>query len=202
MLRRHCKIEKYEDFRRLIENNHTSTGIGFHADEYEVLRFAKRFRVANAFRSIELEGFEDKTTDGYTALIKVFLTYSAFELFLKIMGQKQSTVQGMLAPYDPATCIDFVIKKDKDKRFYKFVHRHLDKNHQQHLAKVYGGNSPNITYVASSIRHIFAHGHLSAYANGCDSLKVKEICDRISDFHMKVMSAEFSRVVRTYQSTI
>ena len=195
--------ESYATFYDLVKAGHNASQMGFHVNTDEVYRFTNRFRVARAFLGIKLDDYAPNTIIGYDSLFKVFLAYSAFELFLKMVGQTQSTIMGMLTPYNPAKHIAFVLKNDKGRKFYTFVYRHLDRpNHKQNLADIYNGISQNITYVASSIRHIFAHGHLSAHANQCDPLAVKEICDKIFDFHMKVMDDEFSKVVRTYRSSI
>ncbi len=193
----------YASFHALVDSGHKQSQMGFHVSTDEVYRFTNRFRVAKAFLGIKLDNYTPNTVIGYDSLFKVFLAYSAFELFLKIIGKKQYTVMGMLTPYKPANHIAVVLQKDKGKQFYTFVHHYLDNpNHKKNLKDVYDGNSQNITYIASSIRHIFAHGHLSAHANNCNPLTVKEVCNNVFDFHMKVMDDEFSKVVCTYKSTI
>lgn len=195
--------KSYAAFCDLDNASHRPRQMGFHVDKGEVYRFTNRFRVAKAFLGINLDNYAPDTTAGYDALLKVFLAYSAFELFLKMMGQKQSSIMGILTLYNPGSHIDSVVRKDTGRKFYAFVHKHLDKQtHKQNLDDVYNKRHQNITYIASSIRHIFAHGHLSAHANGCNPQSVKDICDEVFDFHMNVMDTEFSKVVSAYKSTI
>ncbi len=152
---------------------------------------------------IKLDRYNNDTISGYDSLFKTFLAYSAFELFLELIGQEQKTLLGLLTPHDPAKQIKMVVTKDKGRHFYSFLHKHLDRpNAKKQLSNVYNGNSQNITYIASSIRHIFAHGHLSAHANKCQPVTVNEICDITFRFHMKVMDDEFSRIVSAYKATL
>jgi hypothetical protein len=195
--------EGYADLKSLIKAGHKPRQMGFKVDIDEVYRFANRFRLAKAFTGIKLDNYNSNTVLGYDALFQVFLAYSAFELFLKIVGQKQSTIMGIIAKYDPLSHIQYVVRQDKGRLFYSFVHHHVTSAAlRMHLTNVYNGNSNNITYLASAVRHIFAYGHLSAHANKCEPIAVKQICDTIFDFHMTVMDNEFSSVVNTYMGTI
>lgn len=193
----------YAEFEELFKGGHKATQMGFHANNEKVLRFNNRFRLARAFLGIKLDRYNQETIAGYDSLFKTFLAYSAFELFLELIGQKQDTLAGLLAPHNPEKHIKMVVTKDKGRNFYAFLHKHLDRpNAKRNLSAVYSGNSHNITYIASSIRHIFAHGHLSAHANKCAPATVSDICDIIFTFHMKVMDDEFSRIVIAYKATI
>jgi len=50
----------------------------YKGDKFEFYRFANRYRMAKRFRGIELDGFEQPTQDGYSALTRVFLVCSVF----------------------------------------------------------------------------------------------------------------------------
>jgi hypothetical protein len=192
----------YALFVDLIKARHKPNQMGFHVSTEEVYRFTNRFRVAKAFLGMNLDNYRSNTVAGYDALFRVFLAYSSFELFMKMMGQQQSAIMGMIAPYNPVAYINLAVSKDNGRLFYNFLHQHVNATLKNHLSDIYSGVSQNITYLASSIRHIFAHGHLSAHANKCEPLVVKEICDCVFDFHMNVMDSEFTKAVNTYKSTL
>lgn len=195
--------ENYEKFSELIRSNHNARQIGFQTDNDKVFRFTNRFRLAKEFVEIKFDTYRNNTADGYTSLFKVFLVYSAFELFLETIGEKQSSITVLISPYKPTDYIAFFLNKDKTKQFYDFLYNHLDRaNHKNNLMNVCNGKSSNVTYIASSIRHIFAHGHLSAHANQCNPQIVKEICDKIFEFHIKVMDNEFTKMIESYRNSL
>ena len=193
----------FREFEQLVKKGHDVTQIGFKGDSGTVYRFTNRFRLAKEFKEIEFETYKDDTAIGYTGLFRSFLVYSAFELFLKIIGETQSTITQRLAPYDPGSSIQSVLTADSSRKFYDFIYQRLDTpNAKNGLSDAYNGTSTNITYIASGIRHIFAHGHLSAHANACKPETVKKICDTIFEFHALVMEKEFKKLIQTYKMSI
>jgi len=193
----------YREFDQLVKSGHNTTQIGFQADSNTVYRFTNRFRLAKEFNEIEFDTYKADTAAGYNGLFRAFLVYSAFELFLKIIGETQSTITQRLAPYDPASSIQSILTADSNRQFYDFIYQRLDKqNAKNGLSDAYNGTSTNITYIASGIRHIFAHGHLSAHANECKPETVKEICDTVFEFHALVMEKEFKKLIQTYKTSI
>lgn len=173
--------------------------MGFAVYAAEVSRFVNRFRLATAFIGIQLGNYTTNTVIGYNALFRVFLVWSAFERFLPVVGQKQDTIIAMLAPYAPSDSIEFIRRHDERELFYDFVYHRVDKRHQHHLRAYKNGTLTNITYWASAVRHLFAHGHLSAHPGGCEPTTVKRICDRIAKFHLQVMEEEFYKIVTAYK---
>jgi len=133
---------------------------------------------------------------------RVFLVWSAFERFLRTVGQKQDTIVSILFPNAPAHSIGFIRQHDERELFYEFVYGRVDKQHQHHLRAYKNRTLINITYWASAVRHLFAHGHLSAHPGGCEPTTVKLICDPISKFHLRVMEEEFYKIVSAYKRSL
>jgi hypothetical protein len=192
----------YEILQTFLKSKNNTKQMGFAVYAAEVSRFANRFRLATAFVRIELDNYTANTIMGYNALFRVFLVWSAFERFLRAIGQKQDTILPILTPYAPADSIEFIRQHDEHELFYDFVYNRVDKRHQHHLRVYKDRTLINITYWASAVRHLFAHGHLSAHPGGCEPTTIKCICDRISKFHLHVMEEEFYKIVITYKRSL
>lgn len=61
--------------------------------------FYARFAFADAFESVNVRDFGDKTVRGYSALIKLQLAYSAFETLLDVIDDYKSIVKISTKPY-------------------------------------------------------------------------------------------------------
>jgi hypothetical protein len=185
-----------------LKSKNNTKQMGFAVYAAEVSRFVNRFRLASAFIGIELDNYTSSTTSGYNAIFRVFLVWSAFERFLRAVGQKQKTAVSLLTPYAPADSIEFIRRHDDRELFFDFVYAHVDKGHRYHLRAYKNRTLINITYWASAVRHLFVHGHLSAHPGGCEPAIVKLICDRISEFHLRVMEEEFYKIVSAYKRNL
>lgn len=192
-------------YNSLIREGYSAIKMGFQKPTDVVNRFIARFRLAKEFKEIKFDTYTSDTAIGYNSLVKVFLAYSAFEQFLEIMGKDRSSVNSILIQYNSTKHINYILREDKNKRFYDFLCTHLDKKRtdqkeEKKLTKVYNKSSDNIIYIASSIRHIFAHGLLSPSANRCKPETVKNICDCIFNFLIEVMDKEFSKKINTFKA--
>ena len=170
------------------------SAFAFSVDLADVNRFAHRYRAAHSFRGINLDDYSDGTKEGYSGLFLVLMMWSAFEQFLKVIGQNQSTYTPPSA-YDPEKLLADVRAIPSSEGFYALVDQKATGPTKAQTALFMSGGSPNVTYLASSIRHIFVHGFLTPNANQSNPTEVATICNLICDFHMSVMSQEFkSRV--------
>jgi hypothetical protein len=166
--------------------------IGFPTTKSELNRFKARYRFAKAYRGLKLDGYTDETAKGYEALLKVFLTWSAFERFLDSIGKKQQDLGELLERYEPRKWMARIREIDEGDRFYKFIYERVNDNHKKELDTYFKDDVCNITYLASAVRHIFSHGCLTPNANQTKPEAVEKICELLYRFHMKVMDAEFS----------
>ena len=165
---------------------------GFTDNQGDINRFAARFRAANQFKGIILEGYGEDTTDGYSALCQVMFTWSAFETFEKIAKLNRKDLGKELELFGAIEVLDKIRAIDKKNRFYKFIYDKVNFTHKKELDNYFNQDSCNIVYLASAIRHIFAHGWLSPHANQADPKAVNQICHILSQFLLDFMDREFS----------
>ena len=184
-------------FTRSIRQGNSIRNFGFRAEVGDVNRFASRFRIAKAFRCINLEGYNENTTLGYSAIMRVFLSWSAFEQFMEIFQIKQKNLNSLLKPYDPDNAIRQIKNADRNNSFYNFIYTRVNNTHKRYLDKYFENDLKNITYLASSIRHIFAHGTLTPHSQNTRPEKVIKVCNIISMFLLQVMEEEFYKRVKT-----
>jgi hypothetical protein len=78
----------YQKLRRYIKSGGTSRTLGFAGSNEDLFRFCNRFRLAKAFARIDAKGYNPTTLSAYSALLKVFLVFSAFELLLKALNMR------------------------------------------------------------------------------------------------------------------
>ena len=193
----------YQLWQSLSRDGHLAQNAGFAVGNDEVFRFCNRYKVARAFRGIALEGYKATTVDGYSGLFRVMLMWSAFERFLKVVGQEQKTCQTLLVVHEPRKFVDAVRNADTGARLFSFVRERTDnKTTKEQLDFFLGDLEFNPTYLASALRHIFAHGWLTPHAGGTDPEAVSRVCGFVFDFHMNVIDREFSRLVAEYAAKV
>lgn len=171
---------------------------GFVCVTGDVNRFGARFRVARAFRRIELEDYTSDTERGYTALCRVLFTWSAFEQFLKLLGKGQADSGPLLDRYNIRAALSRIRGMDRGDSFFKFIHKRVNLRHKQELENYFNDDPCNFTYLASAIRHAFAHGSLTPNAEQVPPETVVEICDYLCTGLVKVMDDEFSRLLEPF----
>ena len=172
---------------------------GFSDSQGDINRFAARFRAANQFKGITLEGYGKDTTDGYSALCQVIFTWSAFETFEKIAKLNRKDLGRELELFGAIEVLNEIKAIDKENRFYKFIYDKLDSpQHKRELDNYFNQDSCNLLYLASAIRHIFAHGWLSPHANQADPKAVNQICHILSQFLLDFMDREFGYRVNQF----
>jgi hypothetical protein len=180
------------------QNCHDAHRTGVFAAPALVNRFRARYRFARAFRGLDLDGYGESTRQGYEAIIRVSLHWSAFETMLKALCLRGDQVPDIVARYPHAACGDDVRRADPDGRFVRFLLEQLEPYEtrlrgqlEAHLA----GNEVPATALSKSIRHIFLHGLLTPNAKQVDPRNVQFICNRLARGLHIIMDGEFSRAV-------
>jgi len=114
------------------------------------------------------------------------------------VGLTRENCEPILRNHKPIRLAGKIRDIDKEQAFWLFVQSRLHSPKQkQELENAYYGKTDNITILASSIRHIFAHGPLTPNANGTSPEAVINICSILCQFLVDVVDAEFkSRVSR------
>ena len=192
-------LQGYGLFHRLIKNGHTLADMGLHGTPGDVVRLSYRLRIVKAFRGITLEGIEARTSKGYDALMLVFLTHSALERYLPIIGLKTvDNIEPALDATHSAKVVAEIFDYDKDGKFFNFLHPRLNKRLKTKLSECRDGKCGNVGVVSESIRHIFAHGHLAPNANDMKPELVCRICQKVSAFVLEFMDREFNNRMLEY----
>jgi hypothetical protein len=174
---------------------------GFKRPLKEINRWAARYRAAASFESVTLADYQSpQTVKGYSALIRATLVWSAFERYLPIVGLDQESCADLLKDHDPAALSAAVLNDDKDGRLFKYVRQRVtNPKLGRHLDAYLKGDPFNVSYLLSGLRHIFGHGHLTPGSNDAEPLNTVSICNRLSDFHLNVMDADFSKRVEEFE---
>jgi len=173
--------------------------LGFVGSPGDLNRFRSRYRLAKSFSAIMLESYGPETTAGYSALFRVFLTWSAFEQLLEICGLNLAGMGDSLGPYDPAAAEAEIRAIDGHSNFLQFVLERLD--HTEHRAQVnsfLSGNPCNLLYLPAGIRHVFAHGKLTPHSGTDTAEPAKLVSDVLCGFLFRVMDGEFMRRLRDH----
>jgi hypothetical protein len=172
-----------------------SEQFGFIADTGDVNRFAARFRAATSFRGVTLEGYSAATASGYSALCRVLFVWSAFESFLHICRLDQRTAGPLLDEHGALDTIATIRRADDGDIFYRFIYDRVNATHQRELDNFFRDDPFNTAYLASAIRHIFAHGWLTPNANQVPPDAVTTVCNSLCNFLIQVMDQEFGKRV-------
>jgi hypothetical protein len=158
----------------------------------DINRFAARYRIARCYQGMALNSVTEPTASGYSALCRVLLVWSAFEFFLKAIGKAQNDLAPILDRYETESWIAQVRAADENNTIYRFIYERVNGSHQRELDNFFDADPCNITYLASAIRHLFAHGALTPNAGGADPNAMITICNILYESLMTVMDTEFS----------
>lgn len=153
-------------------------------------RFGARYRLARSFGGVNLHGYGDDTERGYSALMRVFLVWTAFEYLCKKGGR---SARELIDPHDTETPSRHIREVDPDYRFYRFIRDHVDGRHQKQLDRFVEAapGQCHIKFLASAIRHVFAHGILTPSVGDGRPDAVLRICQVLSEFFLGVMADDF-----------
>jgi hypothetical protein len=187
----------------LVDSGATPADIDLKCTQADLNRFCARYRVAKAFRGISMEGMTDGTVQGYAALFRLFLAWSAFEKYLDALECKQKNCAKLIERALTPSRIAEIRKLDEGNRFFNLISNKLTrKEHVEELEKYRKKSAFNPSYLASAVRHIFVHGHLTPNANGAAPEAVTQICDILSNAHLHVAGDDFARRVRKHQRAL
>ena len=188
----------------LAREGHVPSAAGFDASALpgDLNRFRSRYRMAHAFQGVQLEGFGEETKAGYNALLRLFLTWSAFELFMRVTGATNGDLDALLKPYNPEAAVAAVRRLDPSDRYFTMIRRHVNKHIGAELDKYLAGQPISVIWLIRSLRQIFAHGTLTPNADKVKPWMVQQICDVCCGLLFRVMDEEFSRRVIAYSNQL
>ncbi|MDP9474605.1 MAG: hypothetical protein M3R38_02720 [Actinomycetota bacterium] len=204
-------LEGFKRYQDLCKINFFPSRIGFgpkvtDAEEKDsrvkggdINRLNARVRLAKDFQSMTLDGYSDEAALGYNGYLQLFLTHSALERFMEIYGIKHiSGLSDLLESHGSKEAVEGFFGFDEKGKLYDFLCERIDKRGKRiedGLTECKLDKSANVAYISAAVRHIFAHGHLTAHANGINPKNVNKACMLVSDFLLRFMDAEFTHKI-------
>ncbi|TDU67132.1 hypothetical protein EI77_03333 [Prosthecobacter fusiformis] len=173
--------------------------LGFIGVKQEFYRFANRLRLAACFGGLHLKGFTDDTATGYDALTQVFFTWSAFERYADLANARPPFRE--LFAHHPRQRVHELATlcraQDPEHKLVGFlITQALLPVHEMYLARYRDGHDFSVLTLAACIRHIFAHGHLTANPYRLPSANLVVICCALNDFLLDFIRSDFLRRVQ------
>lgn len=168
----------------------------FNGDKFEFYRFVNRYRLALRFDGVKLQGFGSETQKGYSALTRIFLAYSAFERYAELGGIFHPFRKFFHhVPRREMSALAETIKRhDPERKLFDFLRRLLvEEKHRTSLDRFQAGDVWQVVYYASALRHMYVHGHLTAFAQGCSSEQISMICNEIARRLLYWIKCDFDR---------
>ncbi|HSI21414.1 MAG TPA: hypothetical protein VK959_00200 [Methylophilaceae bacterium] len=118
------------------------------------------------------------------------------------MNIKPKALAKPLSDFGAYDLLKAVRTTDSGDRFYKFIYDRVNDQHKQELDLYFKDDPCNVAYLASAIRHIFAHGWLTPSAGGGDAAQAVLICDMISEFVLSFLDHSFSNSIKSGLKTM
>ena len=160
----------------------------------ELTRFVFRYRLAKSFEGMSAKGI-GRTLEGYNAVVKLFLTYTAYEQLLRASGGLN--VVGILS-IDRNTIIDARLAERlrKNCKLIDFLVEHsTDGTLLSKLISFRKNSNNDVVCVAYAIRNIFAHGELTATAIGTSLKSERETLYDLADVLLNYCNENFTKCV-------
>lgn len=156
-----------------------------------VNRFAARYRAAKLYKSSGFDGMSGDLAEGYCGFTQIMFSYAAFDFLLHSVRVKQAACHSLLVSPHIDSWAQEIRDIDPEYKLHKHCLTYVNEANKQHIRKFIEGKQFNYTYLASSIRHSFAHGFLTPNGGGCDAGEVGAICQSISSHLMEIMGDVF-----------
>ena len=170
--------------------------LGLNGRTGDVNRLNARVKMAKAFKSMTLEGYKEGTVDAYTSMFRVFLCFTAFEVFGYLYDRKPFEFIEY-CPQHPWDEVSATIRNCDPN--WTFTDSLIDMigegGNKWALEQFKEDRFSNPMNYAQAIRNAFAHGHLTAHSGGADPDKVRVMCDTLSELLITIMDEEFSKLV-------
>jgi hypothetical protein len=168
-------------------------------------RWSARFRLAKSFKGLDLGDHYagSNTPQLYSAITRIFLVYSAFETYCRIMGWNPSQelqLQVLQDAYSQKNVIQAIRDLDPKNAFSSFLEAQLTHSNLKKMMREFqAGKDVNVSFLARCTRHIFAHGILTANSSRLSVKRFSQISQMISDFLLHCMDEDFNQRVPAYE---
>ena len=172
-----------------------TVNLRLHSENKKLLtRFVYRYRLAKSFTEIIADDI-GRTLKGYNAILKVFLTYTAYEQLLKASnGLRVYGLDGI----DKNRIVDIELAERlrKNKQLINFLIEYsTDSILIGQLAAFRKNKNNDIVCVAYAIRNVFAHGELTATPIGIALKDERTTLLDLADFLLNYCDDIFTKCV-------
>lgn len=170
--------------------------LGFEGEKFEFYRFVNRYRMAVRFKGVKLDGFGPETEKGYSALTRIFLSYSVFERYTALAGiwQPYKPFFKYVPPRELSGLGEIIKRNDPKRKLFDFLRQLLKEDlHKQSLERFQAGEIWQTIYYASALRHMYVHGHLTASPQGVPPENIAMICNEVSRSLLHWIKCDFAR---------
>jgi hypothetical protein len=185
-------IQGYGIFIRLLKDGHTLEQMGLRGTVGDVTRWSSRVKLARNFRGLQVEDYSEQTLRGYSGFFQVFLTHSALERYLPIVGLTENDLKEALLPHKPEEPIRRFFALDRAGKLFDFLHTRVRPKLRANLLACRDGTCCDVGCLSAAVRHIFAHGHLAANAHDINPSQVARACKVISEYLLDYMEYDFT----------
>lgn len=188
----------YPVFSAALDKGVPFSSFSFHGKRENVFRFANRYRIARAFKAIDLTGYEPPTVRAYGALFRHLITCSAAEQYSKILGMKGDLtfLDALIALEVRKECIDTAITADKGDMFFLAVRERItDPKLVLAVEKIVDGKSDLLSPLIRAVRHAFAHGDLAPGAKGAKPGVAQKFTSCVSPAILDALDRNFTERV-------
>lgn len=197
----------WENFSDLMRNSPCKKDIiiamGFKGDLGDINRANARYRLAREIKNIEYQSYHKNTAHGYTVLIKAFLTYSAHEQYVRAIDPALTTQKEIvkfsetLIGITASDICDELKNLDPNLSFFNYIEKELSdksilKNDIQDLLRE---NKANPVALLCAVRHIFAHGKLTIWADESSAKANASILNVIVERVLGLIAGSFEKKV-------
>ena len=172
-----------------------TVNLRLHSENKKLLtRFVYRYRLAKSFKEIIATDI-GRTIKGYNAILKVFLTYTAYEQLLKASnGLRVYGLDGI--GKNRIVDIELAERLRKNKQLINFLIEYsTDSLLIGQLAAFRKNKNNDIVCVAYAIRNVFAHGELTATPIGVALKDERTTLLDLADFLLNYCDDTFTKCV-------
>lgn len=150
-----------------------------HADQWS--RFAARYRAAAALQGVAFMGFSDQSALGYSAGLRLLMSYSAFEIACTASGLKPYNVSVGAGEWRGAEKLKTIRSYLGQLPRRTFLLERLNKDSlRRRIVSFLEGNTDDLQGICAGLRHAIAHGEWSPTGGSAMTGKGVEILDVLS----------------------
>jgi len=176
--------------------------MGFAGTTAQINRFAARYRAAKCFTDVSFDELTRDTADGYSALVQLLLTYSAFEHLLRCIGLDLKGTSSLLTTAERDKVIARLHSLNGGDELFAAIRQHLEPRYQRQVDAFKSAGSCNPLYLAAALRHTFAHGHLAASPQSVPPEAVGTVCRYICRVLFWLMDKEFKCRIEAFEKEL